>query len=1075
MEELIYHYKAFISHTECDSHWAKRLHDRLNHYSIPSKLRKLHPGLPKNLRPVFWYKRDISELHLKQVIRKELYNSEYLIVICSPESAKSVWVNEEVRIFKEDFGRGDRIIPFVVDGTANATDPGTECFPDLLRNLPIDEQIRGIDVRGEDGTEGAYINVIATMLKVRYDELYQRYEREKKKRIFGWCAAVLISLVISFFMFDYFFNTKYEYYLDYADCNGIPVGIMPIDEYQAKKEYRAYRFEYLQDILRRVVHVDNKGNAQPIILTEYKDHFPIQELLYENGKYVGIECKDHVGDILCRYNFSKDFKAVNISDDQNDLATSIIRSASSITNDEELKAKSHFLDNILLSPSKIGRYEYDRDSSGYISAIYYCENPYESNRTTDVNGIAGIKYTRDSLHRVTSLQYIDLQGKPKSDGYGVVCRNYTYDPQGHLAVSEYYNGNGELQYNELGWAKAIVEYDMNGYPVKQSQYGKDGKHCTAILGESIVKYEWGDSSMKISYYDENEVPILISGSASTPGGYHSMIQRFDQNGDIVRIECYDMDSMLCYNNFHWAISKIIYYNRRPEEHSFWSPEDEPCYNYTNIHRIRSEYQNELIISESYWGPDNVKTMGPAGFHTIFLEYRHKKVTDIKTYNTADVLCPSYALSNAAHVEIEYNNGYPSAVKFMDANGKLCLDPNRDINNPYIPYRDWAICRIKNVNGMNVEYSYYDNYDRKMLYKGAFFRKELEYNDVGKIVKASFYDEYDNLTRDETGSCITETQYDADNPNLPSSFTFKKDKDNICNNNMGVARVYMTYYPNGKIKSESYFNEENAPAHPYGVHSYTYEYDDRNRLILVTAMKEGGLPAVQAQNKCHKMEYVYGNDNWIIETKRFDTSSKLTSRPLPAIVRYEYGKDHQITRIEHLDNNYKPCNNPDAGNVATCLMDYDQLGRKIHEKYLNENNETVVNTNVGYAEILMKYKHNSRVTYAMDENGELINVQGVCRIIEINSETSLPLCARRDLVNNDNELEIAQRFICEYDEDGKLKYNYYQDGIGNIVIYSTNATRTVNIFDEDYDALVAKLNSIEESLIEKYLDNEILNK
>lgn len=65
MEELIYHYKAFISHTECDSDWAKKLHNKLNHYSIPTKLKKTHPDLPKNLRPVFWYKRDISELHLK--------------------------------------------------------------------------------------------------------------------------------------------------------------------------------------------------------------------------------------------------------------------------------------------------------------------------------------------------------------------------------------------------------------------------------------------------------------------------------------------------------------------------------------------------------------------------------------------------------------------------------------------------------------------------------------------------------------------------------------------------------------------------------------------------------------------------------------------------------------------------------------------------------------------------------------------------------------------------------------------------------------------------------------------------
>lgn len=301
MEELIYHYKAFISHTESDSQWAKKLHTKLNHYSIPSSIKKKHPELPKNLRPVFWYKRDISELHLQQTIRKELYNSEYLIVICSRESAQKTWVNEEVRIFKEEFGRDDKIIPFVVDGTPNSNNSDEECFPLLLRNLPIDEQIRGIDVRGEDGTEGAIINVIATMLHVRYDDLYQRYVREKKKRLYSYIVAAVISLISLFFIWDFYFHTKYEYFLDYADCNGWPTGIIPINDDMAKKEYRIYRFEYLQGKLRRVVYVDGKGNIQPYNFTEYYNRFSIQELLYENEDFVGLECKSHLGDVMCRY------------------------------------------------------------------------------------------------------------------------------------------------------------------------------------------------------------------------------------------------------------------------------------------------------------------------------------------------------------------------------------------------------------------------------------------------------------------------------------------------------------------------------------------------------------------------------------------------------------------------------------------------------------------------------------------------------------------------------------------------------------------------------------------------------
>lgn len=1070
MEELIYHYKAFISHTECDSDWAKKLHNKLNHYSIPTKLKKTHPDLPKNLRPVFWYKRDISELHLKKVIRKELYNSEYLIVICSPESAQSEWVNEEVRIFKEDFGRGDRIIPFIVDGTANSNNHNDECFPKLLRNLPIDDQIRGIDVRGEDGAEGAYINVIATMLRIRYDELYQRHLREKMKKIYSWIAIFILASIMAFFTYDYNFNTKYEYYLDYADCYGKPVGIMPIDKSQAKNEYRTYRFEYLRNILRRVVYVDCKGNIQPINNTEYIDRFPIQELLYENGEYVGLECKSYLGDIICKYNYSKSFNSVNISDNDDDLATSIIRSASSITDNEEQKAKSHFIDNILLLPSKIGRYEYDRDSLGYITTIYYCKEPYKSQRTTDVNGIAGIKYLRDSLHRVISLQYIDLQGNPKANDYGVVCKKYTYDTNGHLSISEYHNNDGELQYNELGWAKAIVEHDINGYPIKQSLYGNDGKHCNSIIGESITKYEWDKDSLRVSFYDDKENPILVFGSASIPGGFHSYIQEFDSNGDIIQIAYYDKDDNLCYNSFHWAISKQVFYNRRPVEQSYWSPEKEPCYNYIYVHRIKKQYQDELIISESYWGPDNAKILGPAGFHSIYLEYKHKKISKIRTYNIMDMLSPSQILSNAAQVEIEYQDDYPSAVLFKDINGNLCIDPLRDKNNPMLPYRDWAICRIKNENGMNTEFSYYDQNDQKMLCFDAYFRKRIEYNETGQNIKTSFYDTKDNLTPNEMGVCIVETQYDTQNPYLPSCFIFKKNNDELCNNNLGVAKIYKTYYPNGKIKSDSYFNEENKPASPQGVHLLNYEYDNKNRLSSVVAMNDKGLPTIHTQNNCHKIEYVYDNINRIIETRRYDTSNKLINRPHPAVIRMTYGSDHQIIRNEYLDNNYNLCNNPEAGDFAICTMEYDQLGRRIHEKYFDENNQVVVNNNMGYAEYSIKFNNNSKLVLFKNECGELTNVQDFCRLIEIYSETSLPLFGRTDRINYEDELELIQRCMWEYDEYGNPISNYVQDNWGRIVIYTPDNSQTIYDFEDEYDDISNKIDSVQNNLVGKYFDD-----
>lgn len=57
-------------------------------------------------------------------------------MICSPEAARSRWVNEEILAFKR-LGREDRIFPLIVSGEPNASSlPGREseeCFPPALR------------------------------------------------------------------------------------------------------------------------------------------------------------------------------------------------------------------------------------------------------------------------------------------------------------------------------------------------------------------------------------------------------------------------------------------------------------------------------------------------------------------------------------------------------------------------------------------------------------------------------------------------------------------------------------------------------------------------------------------------------------------------------------------------------------------------------------------------------------------------------------------------------------------------------------------------------------------------------
>lgn len=97
-------YWAFISYSHQDKAWGDWLHKALETYRVPKRLagRRSRDGtVPKRLYPIF---RDREELptssDLGSNINESLKASRYLIVICSPKSAVSRWVNEEVKAFK---------------------------------------------------------------------------------------------------------------------------------------------------------------------------------------------------------------------------------------------------------------------------------------------------------------------------------------------------------------------------------------------------------------------------------------------------------------------------------------------------------------------------------------------------------------------------------------------------------------------------------------------------------------------------------------------------------------------------------------------------------------------------------------------------------------------------------------------------------------------------------------------------------------------------------------------------------------------------------------------------------------
>lgn len=190
-------YSAFISYNQRDKAWARWLHRALESYRLPRAIRGRDSALGPigtKLPPIF---RDRDELgaavDLGAAVMQALARSATLIVICSPNSVSSRWVNEEIRAFAA-LGRRNRILTLIVSGDPMSNDPALSCMPPALREDGAPEPLAADARPSGDGRSAARLKLIAGMLAIPFDELRRR-EQTRRQR---WLATVAAGTTAGF-------------------------------------------------------------------------------------------------------------------------------------------------------------------------------------------------------------------------------------------------------------------------------------------------------------------------------------------------------------------------------------------------------------------------------------------------------------------------------------------------------------------------------------------------------------------------------------------------------------------------------------------------------------------------------------------------------------------------------------------------------------------------------------------------------------------------------------------------------------------------------------------------------------
>ncbi len=188
-------YWAFISYSNVDRRQARKLHRRIELYSIPGPLvgTAIPAGVaPKRFHPVFLDRLELpATASLTNEIQTAIAQSHHLIVVCSRAAARSAWVENEIRAFRA-LGRADRILAVIVDGDPNARDDNA-CFPPALRDIePVAADLRD----GGDGWRTATLKLLAGMLGVNLDAVRQREAQRSVHRLQLLLAMSLLAAAV---------------------------------------------------------------------------------------------------------------------------------------------------------------------------------------------------------------------------------------------------------------------------------------------------------------------------------------------------------------------------------------------------------------------------------------------------------------------------------------------------------------------------------------------------------------------------------------------------------------------------------------------------------------------------------------------------------------------------------------------------------------------------------------------------------------------------------------------------------------------------------------------------------------
>jgi tRNA A-37 threonylcarbamoyl transferase component Bud32 len=529
-------------------------------------------------------------------------------------------------------------------------------------------------------------------------------------------------------------ETQIAYFAGYVKRWGVPEGIGPLTEEQAKHRGSTYRFHSRGDKVEKVQSINGMGF--PIALhamsrigdsaAGVEGWFDSPECRFDyqrdrQGQLTQEVAHDHIGNVIWAFHYTTPTTG-HYTDSQGfpcPRANSGAAYVKLVYSNEGFEQEVRYLDsdgNPRADRNRLFGERRELDQRGLPVKIteFYAAGEPRGNENYAVK-------TYDSQGNLIDSHTFDSRGTPRLDSEGVASARSTYDSFGNLLESRFFDVGQKPALCTDGYARVAYKYDDRGNQIEEAYFG--------LMDELVMNKKEGFAMLKASYDDR---------------GYLSGTEYFDQTGKPAPIK-----------DGYAKLVIVCDERQRPTTVTFFGTEGNPILTSQHIHVIARKFGTASNPTEvAYYGLNSEPTLATSGFFRTTLEYDGRgRLIQQSYFGVDDKPCPG-------------PEGVARFTRAYDAHGNIIdcrlfgVDDRPTAHNSGEGYARWTAKYDDAGNKIESEFFGLDH-EKPLLIKEGYSRWTASYDAWGDELEMAFFGLDRKPARSLAGYSRRTSEYDQD--------------------------------------------------------------------------------------------------------------------------------------------------------------------------------------------------------------------------------------------------------------------------------------------------------------------------